>query len=191
MSARWTAQATPPGSVGKVLANNATPNPEVQAIVRLVKSDADFRNELKNVIAEALQPDLEKLKSELLAQMSANNASAAASNSPPPLDHEAIIQRDFPGATLEEWSHHDEQGSVYGFAETVSSHIIRHNNMAFLCDIKDVRLSKCQVEFVFNQTHLCSNFLCLYLCPSESITQIDLSSAATIPFLHTSVPFDA
>jgi hypothetical protein len=137
MSARWAAQATPPGSVGRVGGAAASLNPEVQAIVRLVKSDADFRNELKNVIAEALQPDLEKLKQELLGQMSANNVAAATSHVPPPLDHDAIIQRDFPGATLEDWSHHDEQGSVYGFAETVSSHIIRHNNMAYLCDIKD------------------------------------------------------
>jgi len=141
MSARWPAQgvASSPGSQSRVPGASATPNPEVQAIVRLVKSDHDFRNELKNVIAEALQPDLEKLRSELLNQMSANNAVAASSNVPPPMDHDAIIQRDFPGAVLEEWSHVDEQGSVYGFAETVTSHIIRHNNMAYLCDIKDVR----------------------------------------------------
>ena len=142
MSARWTAQGTPPGSQGRLAPGApSTANPDVQNIVRLVKSDPDFRNELKNVIAEALQPDLERLRADLQAQMSSNNAAAASSNMPPPLDHEAIIQRDFPGATLEEWSHHDEQGSVYGFAETVSSHIIRHNNMAFLCDIKDVRSS--------------------------------------------------
>lgn len=140
MSARWTAQGTPPGSQGRMVqGGTGAANPDVQNIVRLVKSDPDFRNELKNVIAEALQPDLEKLRSDLLAQMSANNAAAASSNVPPPLDYDSIIQRDFPGAALEEWSHHDEQGSVYGFAETVSSHIIRHNNMAYLCDIKDVR----------------------------------------------------
>lgn len=151
MSARWPAQGTPPGSQGRLVAGSATPNPEVQAIVRLVKSDQDFRNELKNVIAEALQPDLEKLRSELLSQMSASNAAAASSNVPPPMDHEAIIQRDFPGAVLEEWSFLDEQGSVYGFAETVSSHIIRHNNMAYLCDIKEVRL-----KYLAHSFHGCS-----------------------------------
>jgi hypothetical protein len=118
---------------------SAPVNPEVQAIVKLVRTDPDFRNELKTVIAEALQPDLDKLRTELMSQMSASNAAAATSNVPPPMDHDAIIQREFPGAILEEWSHHDEQGSVYGFAETVTTHIIRHNNMAYLCDIKDVR----------------------------------------------------
>lgn len=144
MSARWTAQGTPPSSQGRLGPGApSTANPDVQNIVRLVKSDPDFRNELKNVIAEALQPDLERLRAELLAQMSSNNAAAASSNMPPPLDHEALIQREFPGSSVEEWSHHDEQGSVYGFAETVSSHIIRHNNMAFLCSIKDVRTVYC------------------------------------------------
>ena len=50
MSARWAAQGTPPGSQGRVVQSNNSMNPEVQAIVRLVKADADFRNELKNVI---------------------------------------------------------------------------------------------------------------------------------------------
>lgn len=124
--------APPPGQGGAL-------NPEVQAIIKLVRTDPDFRNELKSVIAEALQPDLAKLKSELMGQMSANNAAAATSNIPPPMDYESIIQRDFPGSVLEEWSHNDESGSVYGFAETVSSHLIKHNNMTYLCDIKEVR----------------------------------------------------
>lgn len=158
MSTRWQPQpgAPGPGSSGRVgpggpgqgpttggvggSSSGGPVNPEVQAIIKLVRTDPDFRNELKSVIAEALQADMGKLKSELMGQMSGNNAAAASSHVPPPMDYLSIIQRDFPGASLEEWSHNDEAGSVYGFAETVTSHIIKQNNMTYLCDIKEVRI---------------------------------------------------
>lgn len=122
---------TSPGTYGSnsLGSNNVSNsnNVDVDALLKLVKTDQDFRNDLKAVIVEALKPELDKLKDELLV-----------SHRKKQLDSDEIIKREFPGASLEKWSHMDEQATVYGFKEMVNVDLIRYNNISYICCIKQV-----------------------------------------------------
>jgi len=104
--------------------------PDIQAVLRLVRTDPDFRKELRDVIFETLQPEIDKLRDEMVA---------ASAGEKPKLDSAAIIQREFPGSQLSQWTHQDAQGQVYGFPETIEVDVIKHNNMSYLCSIREVR----------------------------------------------------
>lgn len=118
-----------PGTYGSFSSSSTinNNNVDVDALLRLVKSDQDFRNDLKAVIVEALKPELDKLKEDLLSSTKKKK-----------LNSEEIIAREFPGATLEKWSHMDEQAVVFGFKEMVNVDLIRYNNISYICCIKQV-----------------------------------------------------
>lgn len=115
-----------PHSFGS-FSNQGTTSVDVESILKLVKTDQDFRNDLKAVIAETIKPELDKLKEELIASTEKKKLNA-----------EEIIEREFPGSTLEKWTHMDEQAVVYGFKEMISVDMIRYNNVSYLCCIKQV-----------------------------------------------------
>jgi len=72
--------------------------------------------------------EIDKLREEM---------ASASGGEKPKLDSVAIIQREFPGSQLSQWSHQDAQGQVYGFPETIEVDVIKHNNMSYLCSIRE------------------------------------------------------
>jgi len=100
---------------------------DLPSVLRLVRTDPDFRRELKDVISEMIKEDLDRLREEM------SNGGVEK----PKLDAAAIVAREFPGAQLTTWSHQDAQGQVYGFPETIEVELIRHNSMAYLCSIRE------------------------------------------------------
>jgi len=118
--------------------------PDIQTVLRLVRTDPDFRKELRDVIFETLQPEIDKLREELAASASERTK----------LDPQTIIQREFPGAQLSQWTHQDTQGQVYGFPETIEVDVIKHNNMSYLCSIREVRLHSISLFLTTSQFNI-------------------------------------
>jgi hypothetical protein len=50
----------------------------------------------------------------------------------------AILNREFPGCPLEQWSTYDETGSVYGQPQTIQISYLKKGRSCYLCDIKPV-----------------------------------------------------
>eukprot|EP01122_Echinamoeba_exundans_P015736 TRINITY_DN761_c0_g1_i2.p1 TRINITY_DN761_c0_g1~~TRINITY_DN761_c0_g1_i2.p1 ORF type:complete len:207 (+),score=33.69 TRINITY_DN761_c0_g1_i2:175-795(+) len=105
-------------------------------VLRLIRTDAQFRSELRDVITEFLQPEIEKLKEELLRELPPGSAQTVDR---PKLEAASIIQKEFPGSEMSPWVHQDTAGVVYGFPETIEIDVIKHNNMSYLCSVREVR----------------------------------------------------
>lgn len=128
------------GSSGST-ASGAAAGVSKEDVLRLIRTDPQFRNELRDVITEFLQPEIEKLKEELLRELPPGSAQAIDR---PKLDAHSIIQKEFPGSEMAPWTHQDAAGVVYGFPETIEIDVIKHNNMSYLCSVREVRvLSPC------------------------------------------------
>jgi hypothetical protein len=121
---------------GSMSAGNAA-GVSKEDVLRLIRTDAQFRSELRDVITEFLQPEIERLKEELLRELPPGSAQAVDR---PKLDAASIIQKEFPGSDMSPWVHQDAAGVVYGFPETIEIDVIKHNNMSYLCSVREVRL---------------------------------------------------
>jgi hypothetical protein len=114
---------------------------DLQQVLRLLRTDPEFRRELKDVIMEFMEPEVQRLRDEMQQMAAEANSSGGSSAAKPPLSgsKEGIIAKEFPGSEASLWTHQDAQGQVYGFPETIEVDLIKHNNMSYLCNVRDVR----------------------------------------------------
>lgn len=109
---------------------------ETQYMLKLLRTDEEFRNEIKIIMKDALLTDLEKLRDDFISKEIEKKPTYL--NQPDPMDYETALQQQFPSYRLEEWSQLDQEGIVYGFPETINIRILYQSNLSFLCDIRDV-----------------------------------------------------
>lgn len=120
--------------------------PSRATILQLFKASPELRAEVADVMAEVLRDELATIKAEISNQQQSADNQREDGTSPSQVSGAAYVSdlsdliaaagKELPGSPLTKWSHHDDTGAVFGFADTIEIDVIRRENDTFICDIR-------------------------------------------------------
>jgi len=91
------------------------------AIFQLLKTDTQFRDEVKEAIRQVLRPQFDAIIHEFI-----------------PAIHIDDVAKQFPGCKHSVWYHYDTSGAVYGAPSEVEVDILSNDEVTYMCQIRNV-----------------------------------------------------
>jgi len=91
-------------------------------IMQLLKTDKDFRDEIKNIIRESVRSELLSFKEQYFR----------------PIDSDRIISEQFQGCTKTKWTQKDEEGIVFGNPGDIEVDLIQNNEVTYIYEVKSI-----------------------------------------------------
>lgn len=121
-----------------------TPLPSRATVLQLFKASPELRAEVADVMAEVLRDELANIKAEISNQQQQTDnqredGAPTISGAQYVSDLSELIaaaKKELPDVPLTKWTHQDETGTIYGFADTIEIDIMKRENDTFLCDIR-------------------------------------------------------